>query len=154
MLSLATGTNVWCTQVCPYGSLQRLAGKLGKGMSVKLPGPMRNALRYSRPVVLCLAFIVAYGWPGFNLTQVEPFAAFLIVGVPVASIVIAVLFVLLSVFQPRVWCRSFCPTGMLLDTLRIRSRTVPPGDEVAHEPAPAKQTAGRALTRTRPERQD
>ncbi|MFW6312521.1 MAG: 4Fe-4S binding protein [Spirochaetota bacterium] len=142
VLSLATGTNVWCTQVCPYGSLQRLAGKLGKGMSVKLPGPMKKALRHSRPVVLCLAFIVAYGWPGFNLTQVEPFAAFLIVGVPVASVVIAVLFVLLSLFQPRVWCRSFCPTGMVLDTLRIRNRTVRSGDGAAHEPEPAKSPAG------------
>ncbi len=141
-LSVATGTNVWCTQVCPYGSLQRLAGKLGKGMSLKLPGSMKKALRHSRPLVLGLAFVVAYGWPGFNLTQVEPFAAFLIIGVPVASIVIAVLFVLLSLFQPRIWCRSFCPTGMLLDTLRIRSRTVPPRDEVAHKSAPPKRARG------------
>ncbi|MFW5777232.1 MAG: 4Fe-4S binding protein [Spirochaetota bacterium] len=56
---------------------------------------------------------------------------------------IAVLFVLPSLFQLRFWCRSFCPTGVLLDTLRIRSRTLPPGDEVADEPAPPKRAAGR-----------
>ncbi len=122
VVSIATGTNVWCTRICPYGSLQALVAKAGKGARLRLSGGVTRLLRRTRPLILAGAFVAAYASPGVDLAQIEPFAAFVLVGVPVAAFVIALTFLAISVVQPKLWCRSFCPTGMLLDTLRIRKR--------------------------------
>ncbi len=121
-VSLATGTNVWCTRICPYGSFQALAARVGKRVRLKLPRGMNRLLRRTRPLILAGSFVAAYVSPGIDLAQIEPFAAFVLVGVPVAAFAIALTFLVISVVQPKLWCRSFCPTGVLLDTLRIREQ--------------------------------
>ncbi len=123
IVSLINGTNVWCTRICPYGSFQALIAKAGKGLRFRPPGSVTRVLRHTRPLVLAGAFVAAYVSPGLDLSQIEPFAAFVLVGVPISAFVIAGAFIVISVVRPKVWCRSFCPTGMLLDTLRIRERT-------------------------------
>ena len=41
-------------------------------------------------------------------------------------VVLAVLFLLLSVAIPRAWCRYFCPTGALIDFFRRESKDILP----------------------------
>jgi polyferredoxin len=62
-------------------------------------------------------------WP-LNLAGVEPFDAFFFLEVAgVASLVIAVVGLIVSAFVPMAYCRFGCPTGALLNHLRYNARS-------------------------------
>ncbi len=104
--------NYYCTHICPFGSLQELAGrpmkrkwKLGS-TTVKWLGRFRQAL-FATLMVLMLT------GTGFEWMDYELFSAFIFQSAATVVIVLAIVFVVLSVFVTRPYCRFVCPTGTL-----------------------------------------
>jgi nitroreductase len=115
VLPLFTRRDFYCATVCPFGSLQELLGRLRRP-SARMPKGIGGLLRTLRGCVLGTAWLVLIAGATTDFTRVEPFAAFQFRMASVNVLVLAVMFLVLSLFVPRVWCRYLCPTGRLLST--------------------------------------
>ncbi len=105
--------NYYCTWICPFGSLQELAGKLCKKkwkLSPKLIKALDNFRQLLWVVLLSLLFI---GW-ATSWIDYEIFTAFIVESASWIVIAVGGLFVVLSLFVTRPFCRFVCPTGSLL----------------------------------------
>lgn len=113
---LAGRSGHYCAHVCPFGSAQELAGKLS-----------RRKLRIT-PRVLCVltalrnllwGVLVALLLTGTCTAWIdyELFTAFIYSSASVWVIVLAMLFLVLSVWVPRPYCRFVCPTGALMKSI-------------------------------------
>ncbi len=106
-------TGYYCAQVCPFGSLQDLAGKLNK-KKLAIPGTVLKYLTWFRQLlwVVLMSFMIAGVW--FDWINYEFFTAFIFKSASVVVICLALVSVIISVFVPRPYCRFICPTGTLL----------------------------------------
>lgn len=109
---LARKKSYYCTYVCPFGSLQHLAGKCNK-KKIKLSSNTLRRLNKFRQILwailmLCLWTDITSVWIDY-----EPFTAFIVQSAKWPVIVFATLFVILSFFIQRPYCRFVCPTGSL-----------------------------------------
>ncbi len=105
--------NFYCTWICPFGSLQELAGKVCKKkwkLSPKLIKTLDNFRQLLWVVLLALLFI---GW-GTSWIDYEIFTAFIVESASWIIMAVGGLFVVLSLFISRPFCRFVCPTGSLL----------------------------------------
>ena len=104
--------NHYCSNVCPLGSLQELASRCSS-RKIRLTARTVNALQWVRRALWAtLTFLLISGiFSGW--TEWELFAAFSPAATAIPVTVAAALFVLLSVFVPRPYCRFVCPTGTL-----------------------------------------
>ncbi len=116
---------VFCSTLCPLGTVQEWVGKLGKWLfkkryNPKLPGKLDVLLKSFRFIVLGLLFLSVAGLVAWSLDVINPSYALNHLWtsiVPVSAIVILVLFLALSLVFERPWCRWFCPYGILLGAL-------------------------------------
>lgn len=102
----------YCTWLCPYGSLQELAGKCIR-WKIPLTAKVARRLTVFREVLwFALMWLL---WTGlwFDWMGYEPFAAFFIKDASPAVLGIAGGFILLSLVVNRPYCRFVCPTGSL-----------------------------------------
>jgi polyferredoxin len=75
------------------------------------------------PLVLLAGVVaVALRHLPFNLAAIEPFDAYLFRIAGWATLSIAVLGLAVSLFVPMAYCRFGCPTGALLNYLRLQGR--------------------------------
>lgn len=102
----------YCTHVCPFGSLQELAGKC---VGYKIKMKLKTAKRLDMFRQLLWAVLMLCLWTGvwFDWIDYEPFSAFVFQSASWVVIVIAVVFVALSTVIARPYCRFVCPTGSL-----------------------------------------
>ena len=102
----------YCANVCPFGSLQELAGRC---VNYRIRIGATTAKRLDRLRQVLWAALMLCLWTGvwFDWVDVEPFSAFVFQSAAVASIVIAVVFLLLSTVVARPYCRFVCPMGTL-----------------------------------------
>lgn len=106
-------SNHYCAWICPYGALQDLAGriparKLHLGVAtVKFLDSLRRVLWI---VLLLLLYL---GW-GSQWIDYEVFTGFIVESASWIVMAVGVVFVVLSVFVARPFCRFVCPTGSLL----------------------------------------
>ena len=102
----------YCAHVCPFGSAQELAGKLTR-RKPRLSPRLNRALNVFRNVLwgLLMVLMLTATWTAWM--DYELFTAFLYTSASVWVIAIAVLFIVLSVWVPRPYCRFVCPTGSL-----------------------------------------
>jgi NosR/NirI family nitrous oxide reductase transcriptional regulator len=117
VLPLITNKAFYCSQLCPFGALQELAGKIPFPPR-KVPLHLRRYLSSFRTLlfgVLALIIIMDYS---LDLSLVEPFAAFLYTVAAPITLVLAMVSLVLSLFYRKPWCRWFCPTGQFLEYLR------------------------------------
>lgn len=119
------GKNFYCSYVCPFGASQELLGKLSK-RKVELPSLVVSVLSRTRSKVLLLLMAITLFGSTLEISDAEPFSIFLFASASKGVVVLAVLFLLLSVAIPRAWCRYFCPTGALIDFFRRESKDVLP----------------------------
>lgn len=109
----------YCAWLCPYGSLQELAGKCSKkkihlsASTVKFLNGFRVVLWFSLMWLLWTG--LWFDWMGY-----EPFAAFFILDASPIVLGIAGIFLILSIFIPRPYCRFVCPTGTLFKLSEAR----------------------------------
>lgn len=103
----------YCTNVCPFGALQELAGKCVK---YKIPMSAKTVRRLDLVREILWAVLMLCLWTGvwFDWIDYEPFSAFVVQSASWVVIVIALVFVALSTVIMRPYCRFVCPTGTLL----------------------------------------
>ncbi len=104
----------YCMYVCPYGSLQELAGRLPLP-KIPISPKVHKVLRSARMMILMALLFSLWMGIGTSLLEYEPFTAFLLGNALPTVLILAAGFVVLSLFVPRVWCRFVCPVGTLLD---------------------------------------
>lgn len=113
---LAGRSGHYCANICPFGSAQELAGKLSRRKLritprvLKLLSVLRNLLWGVLMALLLTGTCTA--WVDYEL-----FTAFLYSSASVWVMVLAVLFLVLSVWVPRPYCRFVCPTGALIKSV-------------------------------------
>jgi len=113
---LAGRSGHYCANICPFGSAQELAGMLSRRKLritprvLKLLSVLRNLLWGVLMALLLTGTCTA--WIDYEL-----FTAFLYSSASVWVIVLAALFLVLSVWVPRPYCRFVCPTGALIKSV-------------------------------------
>jgi len=121
MLPVATRRNVYCSHLCAHGAAQQLI--------VRFVQPKRNVPAWLRPVLVPLPWILlavailtaVRHWP-LNLVDLEPFDAYLPAVAGITAIAIFAVSLIASSIVPMAYCRHGCPTGAILDHLRLHRR--------------------------------
>ncbi len=103
----------YCAHICPFGSAQELAGKL-KRCKPRMSPRLGIALTTFRKVLWAVLMVLMLTGTWTAWMDYELFTAFLYTSAPIAVTVIAALFLVLSVWVPRPYCRFVCPTGTLI----------------------------------------
>ena len=122
ILPATTRKNVYCSHLCAHGAAQQLLVRFAK--------PKRSVPAWLRPwlivlpwCLLVLAILTATLHLPLNLVDLEPFDAYLPTVAGTAALAIFAMSLLASAFYPMAYCRHACPTGALLDHLRLNSRS-------------------------------
>ena len=119
---IATRRNVYCTHLCPHGAVQNLL-KDRLPWRVRLPNWFERTLRLIPALILLWCMIVAMTLLPFSLVDIEPFDAWVFRVGGWATISIAVVGLVASLFVPMAYCRYGCPTGAMLNFLRFNARS-------------------------------
>ena len=106
----------YCVWVCPFGSLQELAGRASR-RTVSLPRGLDRWLRLFRRGLLFMRLLLVCLTGGAHLFGFEPFGAFQFARAASVTLWVAGLFAAASLVVRRPWCRYACPTGALLQLL-------------------------------------
>lgn len=106
-------TSHYCTWICPYGALQDLAGDCCKKKLHLSPALIHHLEQFRRLLWVVLLALLWMGW-GTQWIDNEIFTAFIVESASWIVITVAALFIILSLFIPRPFCRFVCPTGTIL----------------------------------------
>jgi polyferredoxin len=118
---------IFCGWICPLGTLQDGLNWLGKKLKLPqiiLPQKWDAYLRWLRLPVLGLVLLKSYTLVALWFADFDPFR--LIFGlhwisepskIAVAGWLIMGLFVILSLFWSRFWCKYLCPFGLVVQAL-------------------------------------
>ncbi|WP_092437257.1 4Fe-4S binding protein [Williamwhitmania taraxaci] len=116
-LPLLTNKSFYCSFVCPFGACQELAGKISP-TKIAINQKVSKILRWIPIIFLGTIALVLLLGISVDLTNVEPFSAFTYQTASAVVLVLAIFFLLVSIFVPKPWCNYFCPTGALLELIR------------------------------------
>ena len=105
--------NYYCTHVCPLGSVQELAGMTNYN-KLKMSKQTVQYLEHFRKLLFWVLMILMLAGVWSQWMDYELFVAFIFKSAAWVIILIAVVFILLSFFVPRPYCRFVCPMGSLL----------------------------------------
>ena len=120
----ATRKPLYCQQLCPHGAAQELLGRIApKRWRVALPKDFARGLRWLPALLLALVVAVTILALPIELANLEPFDAYLIRAAGGATITLAVVGLIASLFVPLAYCKYGCPTGALLEFIRGRGTT-------------------------------
>jgi len=121
ILTLIFGS-VFCSFVCPLGTIQEWVGKLGKKIFKRryntfVPQKLHNILKYLRYVVLILTIMLTFNAGRLIFADVDPYYAmyhFFTDEVTIGSLVVLGVVLIGSLFIERPWCKYACPYGAVL----------------------------------------
>ena len=102
----------YCTNVCPFGGLQQLAGSACR-FKLKLSQATVRSLDTVRQTLWALLMLFVWSGVWSSWMDYEPFTAFLFGSASWAAIAIAAAFIALSFVVTRPYCRFVCPMGTL-----------------------------------------
>ncbi len=121
-IPLTTRRNLYCSHICPHGAAQQLLrGRLP--WKVRLSPRMRSTLSLIPPLLLGWCIIVGMTSIGFSLVDIEPFDAYIFRVAGWATITVALVGLAASLLVPMAYCRYGCPTGALLEFVRINAKS-------------------------------
>ncbi|MFI3267184.1 MAG: 4Fe-4S binding protein [Rikenellaceae bacterium] len=107
----------YCHIHCPMGSAQELLSKVPM-TKLKLKPKLNKFLNDLRYYILMLMMFLMWIGVGFEFMDYEVFSAFLISSASMVVLVMAALFLVLSLFIRKPYCRFVCPTGALLTMMQ------------------------------------
>ncbi len=105
--------NFYCTWICPFGSLQDLAGKVCKKKWKMSPKLVKDLDDFRQLLWIVLLTFLYVGWAA-SWIDYEIFTGFIVESASWVIMAVGGLFVLLSLFITRPFCRFVCPTGSIL----------------------------------------
>ncbi|MCX7432053.1 MAG: FMN-binding protein [Planctomycetia bacterium] len=121
VLPITTRRNVYCSHLCAHGAAQQLLVRFVKPKR-SVPEWLKRVLVALPWVLLTVAILAAVLHLPLNLVDLEPFDAYLPAVSGVAALVIFAVSLVASSVYPMAYCRHGCPTGALLDHLRLHRR--------------------------------
>jgi NosR/NirI family nitrous oxide reductase transcriptional regulator len=114
--------NVYCAHLCAHGAAQQLFLRVAKpkGHVPRMLRPWLTALPWALLTVALLAVVIPLP---IAVVDLEPFDAYLplIAGIP--ALVIFAVSLVASIRYPMAYCRYGCPTGALLDHVRLNRKS-------------------------------
>ena len=113
---LAGRSGHYCAHVCPFGSAQELAGKLSR-RKLRITPRVLSVLIALRNLLWGVLMALLLTGTCTAWIDYELFTAFIYSSASVWVIVLAMLFLVLSVWVPRPYCRFVCPTGALMKSV-------------------------------------
>jgi polyferredoxin len=120
----ATRQPFYCHHVCPHGAAQELIARVSpKRWRVTLSAGATRSLALLPGALVLFALVVALLALPFDLAGLEPFDAYLVRSAGWATLAVAGIGLVASVFVPQAYCRFGCPTGALLNFVRARGPT-------------------------------
>ncbi len=103
----------YCHIHCPMGSAQELVGKIPT-RKWRIGSKTTKVLNKVRYYILLALMLLMWTGVGFELMDYEVFSAFLLGSASWVVLSMAIVFLVLSLFVKRPYCRFVCPTGALL----------------------------------------
>ncbi|MFM7244263.1 MAG: FMN-binding protein [Planctomycetaceae bacterium] len=122
VLPATTRRNVYCSHLCAHGAAQQLVLRIAKPR-YSLPRWLRPAATALPWLLLATAILTTVLALPLALVDLEPFDAYLPAVAGTAALVIFAAGLVASCFVPMAYCRHACPTGALLDHLRLTGRS-------------------------------
>lgn len=117
LLPVFFGKAFYCSWVCPYGAAQELCGKVNS-KKIRISPKNIKILNYTREGIFFIIMVIFWTGFVFDVSLVEPFAAFSITNTGYFTLGLAGFFLVISLFVPKAWCNYFCPTGYVLEWIR------------------------------------
>lgn len=114
ILPLFKQGNHYCNHVCPYGSAQELAGMILKKKPA-LPPRVLKTLMWTRRILWGVLMLCLWTGAWAEWLDYELFTVFMLESVTTIVMIIATLFIIISVFVPRPFCRFVCPVGTIIN---------------------------------------
>ena len=115
----STGKPIYCTHICPHGHAQRWLMKIiPANRKLRLPPPERWSFSLLPGLLLATVLIIALADLPIDLAGLEPFDAWALKGIGIATVCVAFAGLLFSLFVPMGYCRYGCPTGFLLNLVK------------------------------------
>jgi NosR/NirI family nitrous oxide reductase transcriptional regulator len=118
-----TGKPLYCQQLCPHGAVQELIHRIApRCWRLKIRADIDRGLRCFAPGLLGVVIAATLLLLPIDLAHLEPFDAYVIRAAGWATITIAVIGLIASLFVPMAFCHYGCPTGATLNFLRGHGR--------------------------------
>jgi len=113
---------VFCSYVCPLGTIQEWFGKIGKKIFKRryntfIPRKLHNVLKYFRYISLILTVIITYNAAKLIFVEVDPYYAmyhFFTDEATIGGLIVLGVTLIGSLFVERPWCKYACPYGAVL----------------------------------------
>ncbi len=121
LFPMTTRRNIYCSHLCPHGAAQQLLVRLVRPRR-SLPARLRPWLLALPWMLVAVAVLTAAWHLPLALVDLEPFDAYLPAVAGIAALLIFILSLVASCFVPMAYCRYGCPTGALLDQIRLHGR--------------------------------
>lgn len=113
-----TSKQLYCHHICPHGALQQLLARRLR-WQWRVPAWLDKSLSQLPFLLLAFVFITVVFGLRVDLNDVEPFDAYVFRVAGLASIVIAIIGIIASLFTPLAYCKYGCPTGALFKLIRF-----------------------------------
>jgi thiamine biosynthesis lipoprotein ApbE/Na+-translocating ferredoxin:NAD+ oxidoreductase RnfG subunit len=117
-----TRRQIYCHHVCPHGAAQEVLGGFTR-LHLKIPQSLHQVLRAMPVVTLIGLFLGALIFGDLEVSKFEPFDAWTLGSAAAVPAVLAILGLVASIFVPQAYCHYGCPTGALLQFIRMTSGT-------------------------------
>lgn len=102
----------YCTNICPLGSAQMLAGQITK-YKIKINAKILKVLDWFRKILWAALMLLLWADVATGWMDLELFQAFMYKSAPMGIIISSIFFIGLSCVVNRPYCRFVCPTGSL-----------------------------------------
>lgn len=113
LIPILSNKQFYCYYLCPFGSAQELIGKINPH-KFDVSGRIFTWLKYIRFIFLFIIFLLLIMSADVAIENLEPFLAFNFNIASLGVLILASVFLFLSIIINRPWCKFFCPTGALL----------------------------------------
>lgn len=117
--------NPYCNHLCPHGAIQQLIRPGAKSKRKRtVPKKWQPWIVNLPAVTLTIAYLLLLFRPQTDVSVLEPFHAYLWTIASWSAIGFAILTLLCSAVIPMGYCRLGCPTGRLIEHIRLKNSSI------------------------------